>query len=118
MAIDGIGFTFEHYDSLGAWRDEDNGFPVDSSGELVGTDLDGPVVDAVELSQTLAGSRTAHDCHVVNWTRYALGRSTNGMDKKNIDELKKGFWESNGDIRSLLVNLVSSPLFRTTRSQP
>ena len=115
VAIDGIGFTFENYDSMGAWRDTDNGFPVDATGELVGTDLDGPLTDAVELAHTLAGSRTAHDCHVTNWTRYALGRSTDGMDRANLDALKEGFWQSNGDIRSLLVNLVTNPLFRTTR---
>lgn len=118
QAIDGIGFTFENYDSVGVWREEDHGYPVDSSGEIVGSDMSGPVEDALELVHALAGSRTVHDCHVLNWTRYALGRSTDGLDKPALDALREGFWASNGNIRELLVNIAASPLFRTLRRAP
>ena len=60
-SIDGIGFTFENYDSLGVYRDSDNGFPVDASGELIGTDVDGPLQNAIALSQKLSQSRTVYD---------------------------------------------------------
>ena len=113
--IDGIGFTFENYDTLGDWRDTDNGYPVDASGELLGTDVDGPVTDAVELIHTLAGSRRVHDCHVSNWSRYALARSTSRADASHLQTLQNAFWDSQGDIQSLLVNLVLSPIFRTVR---
>ena len=113
--IDGIGFTFENYDTLGDWRDTDNGYPVDASGELLGTDVDGPVTDAVELIHTLAGSRRVHDCHVTNWSRYALARSTSRADASHLQTLQNAFWDSQGDIQSLLVNLVLSPIFRTVR---
>ena len=29
-----VGFAFEHYDSMGGWRDTDNGSPVDASGHV------------------------------------------------------------------------------------
>ena len=32
--IDGIGFGFENYDAVGAYRTEENGIPVDASGEI------------------------------------------------------------------------------------
>ena len=111
--IDGIGFTFENYDTLGDWRDTDNGHPVDASGELLGTDVDGPVTDAIDLIHTLAGSRRVHDCHVTNWSRYALGRSTTRADTPHLQQLQTAFWDSQGDIQGLLVNLVASPMFRT-----
>ncbi|MEE2787884.1 MAG: DUF1588 domain-containing protein [Myxococcota bacterium] len=111
--IDGIGFTFENYDTLGDWRDTDNGHSVDASGELLATDVDGPVTDAVEMIHRLAGSRRVHDCHVTNWSRYALGRSINRFDTDSLNQLKSDFWASQGNIQSLLVELVASPMFRT-----
>ena len=36
-SIDGIGFTFENYDGLGQWRDNDNGYPVDATGKILPT---------------------------------------------------------------------------------
>ena len=113
MLIDGIGFTFENYDTLGDWRDMDNGYPIDASGELIATDVDGPVTDAVDMIHKLAGSRRVHDCHVKNWTRYALGRSTTSADTTHLQQLQTAFWDSEGNIQSLLVNLVASPMFRT-----
>ena len=40
--LDPIGFTFEHYDPIGRWRDTDNGKPVDTTGQIAGTDVEGP----------------------------------------------------------------------------
>lgn len=114
-AIDGIGFGFEHYDSLGAWRDLDNGHPVDASGELHGTDVDGPFTGAVELSQRLATSTRAHDCVVSQVYRYALGRGTAVADLCSLTDLRLQFAASSGDLRALLVAVVTSDAFRYRR---
>ena len=34
--MDPIGFAFENYDAIGAWRDKDGGFAIDPSGVLPG----------------------------------------------------------------------------------
>ncbi|MCH9679963.1 MAG: DUF1592 domain-containing protein, partial [Deltaproteobacteria bacterium] len=111
-AIDGIGLTFEHYDAMGRWRDTDNGHPVDASGELVGTDRDGPVIDAVALMHELGRSRTVHDCYVRQWFRYAFGRNETIDDQPTLDAMQEGFWRSDGDILELIVNLAGSYSFR------
>ena len=41
LLMDPIGFAFEHYDAAGRWRDIDAGKPVDATGSLTGTDVDG-----------------------------------------------------------------------------
>jgi hypothetical protein len=110
--IDGIGFAFEHYDSLGTWRDEDNGYPVDATGTLLGTDVNGPVTDAVDLMQRMAGSRTIHDCYVKQLFRYAFGRNEGAEDLPTLEYLQEGFWRSGGDIPELLVNITASYEFR------
>jgi hypothetical protein len=116
LAMDSIGFTFEGYDSLGAVRLFDAGQPVDTSGALFGTDKNGPLVDAVELAQVLAGSRTVHDCHVRNWFRYAFGRTETTTDHELLQALQQDFWDAGGDIQALILAIVSSEEFRHWRA--
>ena len=116
--IDGIGFTFENYDPLGQYRTSDNGYPVDASGELIGTDVDGAVQNAIELVQALSQSQTVHDCYTEQMFRYAYGRSKQSSDAQALRFLQEGFWESGGDIAELIVNVVSSHTFRTKKETP
>src|SRR5436305_542439 len=52
--MDPIGFAFENYDAVGAWRDKDGGFPVDPSGMLPdGQSFEGPA----ELKVILKGKK-------------------------------------------------------------
>ncbi len=72
--INPVGFAFERYDAIGAWRDVDNGKPVDSAATYT---LDGQALaynDAVQLAQKLAEQRRVHDCYATNWLEYVLGR--------------------------------------------
>ncbi|MEL6347227.1 MAG: DUF1592 domain-containing protein [Myxococcota bacterium] len=113
IAIDGAGFPFENYDALGAWRDTDNGAPVDASGQLVGTDVDIPVQDAIELIEALAGSRRVYDCAVTNIYRYGMHRTETDQDNDAITALQQNFWNNGGVIPELLVDFVSSNAFLT-----
>ena len=115
-SIDGIGFTFENYDALGMWRDTDNGYPVDASGKLVNTDVDGPVQNAVAMTNALAQSKTVHNCHVKQWFRYAFGRSETYMDRPYLDAMGEGFWGSGGDIAQLIVNIAGSKAFLSRKA--
>jgi len=115
--IDGIGLTFENYDAMGRWRDQDNGHPVDASGELVGTDQDGAVANAVELMRRMGKSRTVHDCYVRQWFRYAFGRNETAEDEPTLTALQDGFWSSEGNILQLVVNVAGSYSFRHRRAQ-
>lgn len=115
--IDGIGLTFENYDSMGRWRDKDNGYDVDATGELIGTDKDAKVHDAVELMNLLGKSRTVHDCYVEQWFRFAFGRNETAADDPTLEALQEGFWLSDGDIIELVVNIAGSYSFRHRRAQ-
>src|SRR5206468_12463271 len=43
--IDSIGFAFEEFDQVGRTRAMENGHPIDATGTLMGTDVDGPYTD-------------------------------------------------------------------------
>ncbi len=110
--INPIGFAFEHYSSTGAFRDLDNGFPVDASGALLGTDNDGEVDDAVELSERLAESEDVLDCAAQTWVAYSLGRRVEDEDVCYIRHVRESFRASGGNVRELMLDIVRSPEFR------
>ena len=115
-SIDGIGFTFENYDGLGQWRDNDNGYPVDATGKILNTDVDGPVQNAVAMTKALSQSKTVHQCHVKQWFRYAFGRSETYLDRPFLDAMGEGFWASDGDIAELIVNIAGSQAFLSRKA--
>jgi hypothetical protein len=106
--INGIGYGFESYDSIGRFRTLDHGMNVDASGELLGTDVDGPYSGAIELSQRLADSRQVEDCAARNWYRYAFARSEDSADACMLESVYQAMDDSGGDVRELLVRLSTS----------
>jgi hypothetical protein len=89
--IDGVGFAFEQFDAVGALRTIENGQPIDTSGQLIGTDVDGPVIGASELSERLMGSHQVEGCFVKQIFRFVSGRGEDAGDRAMLDRLATGF---------------------------
>lgn len=110
--MDPVGFGFEHYDAIGAYRNAENGRPIDSSGELIGTkDLDGKFDGALDLGARLATSSAAKSCLARQWFRYALGRAETDADACSFEAIDAKF--GGGDLRELLVAIAASDAFRS-----
>lgn len=110
--IDGIGLGMENYDGIGAFRTMENGKPVDASGSLVATDIDGEFNGGVELAHRLAQSNDLRRCVSRQWFRFALGRYESDADQCSLDSLYATFEQSDYDVRELLVQLVQTDAFR------
>jgi Protein of unknown function (DUF1592)/Protein of unknown function (DUF1588)/Protein of unknown function (DUF1595)/Protein of unknown function (DUF1585)/Protein of unknown function (DUF1587) len=112
-SIDGIGDGFSHYDALGAYRELDNGLPVDASGVLKNTlDVDGPFDGAVELGAKLAKSAQVRVCVSKEWYRYALGVGENELDTCALKSTVEAFKASGNKLPELLIALSASDAFR------
>lgn len=112
--IDGIGFGFERYDQLGRYRATENGLDVDESGSVLDTEeasLDGDFVGPSELSQRIALSSRARDCLATHWYRYTFGRREEAQDQCSLDQLKRRFADSKGNLKELLVGLTQTDSF-------
>ncbi len=110
--FDPIGFGFENYDAVGRWRTEDNGFPVDASGELLQADIEGEFVGAGELGQMLTQSDQVGECVARHWFRFSYGRTESAeLDACTMDTLTTRFEESGHDLRELMVNLTQTDAF-------
>ena len=116
--IDPIGFGFEHYDGIGAWRAMEGDKAVDASGELIGTeDIDGEFDGAPELARRLAESEQVRACVAEQWFGFAFGRSPADDDECSFDTMALAFAESDHDIRELLVAIVTTDAFRYRKRQ-
>jgi hypothetical protein len=112
--INPVGFAFEHYNAVGRYRTEDNGFPVNSADKYP---LGGAMVsygDAIEFSQVLAESEEAHQCWAQNWLQFAYGRDVEVEDQPLVDNLAAS---SRGgmSLENLLLEIVTSDAFLTRR---
>jgi hypothetical protein len=109
--MDPIGLGFEHYDSVGVWRDTDNGQPVDATGQINGSDVAGPFNGAIELSKKLANSQEVKDCFVQTWFTFAHGRSVTQADLGNLAVVSKAFADHSFQISELLVAMTQTKSF-------
>ena len=110
--IDPPGLAFEHFDGVGKFRSEENGFPIDASSELMGTDVNGMISGAPELAQALVNSTMVHECFSKQWYRFAHGRRESSPDKCAIESAADSFVDQDLDMRALILATVSSPAFR------
>ena len=110
--MDPIGFAFEHYDATGRWRDIDSGMPVDATGTLTQTDVDGPIDGVQQLTAKLLKSAQVESCVATQWFRWAFGRTEQTADDVcTIGQLAHALDAAGGDLRSLVRATVKSPTF-------
>ena len=112
--IDGIGLGFEGYDAVGAYRETQNGFPVDQTGTVIGTtDINGDFDGAVELAHKLATSADVRSCVARQWFRYAFARiEDTDQDACSLETLDTVFADSDYNVRELMIALVQTDAFR------
>lgn len=109
--IDGVGFGFEQFDGVGAFRATENGLPVDTSGNVIGTgEMDGAYVGVSALSTKIAGSRALADCYVKQAYRYAMGQiEPAGAPLRSIDVA----FTTDARLTDVLLAIVQNPIFVT-----
>jgi hypothetical protein len=112
--IDPVGFGFESYDGVGAWRDKENGLTVDASGMLEESpeaSLDGAFEGGVGLSAKLAASESVMGCMAEQWFQFAMGRPHDDSDAASVASVKAALVRE-GKWRDMLVAIALSDSFR------
>jgi hypothetical protein len=109
--MDPIGLGFEHYDAIGRYRTMDGGKPVDATGALTGTDVDGPFDGVGQLGAKLSTSANVESCVATQWFRYAIGRGEQAADSCSLQALTQTFHAAGADLRTLPAAIVQTPAF-------
>lgn len=113
--MDPIGFAFENYDAIGQYRTEDRGLPIDASGQLTGTDVDGPFQGIEGLADKLRQSPQAQACAARQWFRYVIQRFDQPSDSCSTQPLIDAFTASGLRFDSLRGSVVETPAFLLRR---
>lgn len=111
--MDPLGFGLENYDAVGAWRDQDGNFPIDSSGTLPsGASFRGPEqLKAILKSR----SREFARCLTVKMLTYALGRGLEDFDQCAVDKIVERLIAANYRFSALVQGIVESDPFLKRR---
>ncbi|MCB9904244.1 MAG: DUF1592 domain-containing protein [Planctomycetes bacterium] len=109
--MDGLGFALENYGPTGAWRDTENGVPIDTRAELPGkVRFEGPLGLRALLLEDDAFLRGL----ARQLTTFALGRGLTKADREAVDRLVASL-PSEPTLHDLIHALVADELFRLHR---
>ena len=130
--VDPIGFGFEHFDTIGAYREteavrveptpqqeqqgmkaETHQLAIDSSAYIAGIP-DSAFRSPREAGLVLASSPTCHKCVVKQLFRYFFGRHETRRDADLIDRAYNRFRDSGFIFRELVLELLVSQEFLQT----
>ena len=115
--INPFGFPFESYDAVGAFRTEDNGFPVDTTASPL-IDGEPTMVDgALDLIEALADTADVHECYTRHWLEYLHGRPESEDDASITERLGDSSVRGELPVKQLLIEAVMSPTFLTRSTE-
>jgi hypothetical protein len=114
--MDPLGLAFMQYDGLARFRPTDAaGKPIDGRGTVSGTeDIDGPVMNAVDLAQKLSKSKTVRACVTQKMFAYAFGRmlADHESDRCEVQRISAHLEMQGGKFTELLAGIALSSGFR------
>ena len=112
--MDPLGFGFENYDGIGAWRERDGALKIEAAATLPdGTSFDGPVA----LKKILIGRKDDFVRNLVEKTLiYALGRGVEYYDGPEVKRIRKALADNGYGFSTLAVEVAKSYPFRHRRN--
>jgi hypothetical protein len=113
--FDPMGMALEHFDSIGRYRETENGLTIDATGFLEdGTEFDG----GAELGAALGGSPTVMECMLRNFYRSVNGRDEDVHDKAQIDATLASLSSRGYVFRDLVADFIAGDAFRSAPRVP
>ncbi len=108
--IDPLGFALENFDAIGSWRTEQNGDPVDNSGELSsGESFQG----FHELREVMVSRKDQFTRNfVAQLLRYALGRELLYSDRGTVESIAREVEAQDYRFSAVIEGIVTSRAFR------
>jgi hypothetical protein len=116
--IDPIGFAFEHYDAVGAYRDTEVNKPINAKGSYTFDSIGEVQFDgAVQLMKHLAKAKEAADCMATQWLRYTLRRREVMGETPSVKVLEASLG-TGADLKELMVAATKARTFTHRAPSP
>lgn len=113
--MDPLGFGFENFDAIGAWRVKDGDAPVDPSGVLPsGEKFQGPKA----LKAILKGrDKDFTRCLAEKMLTYSIGRGVEYYDTCAVDKIVEGTARNHFRFSQLILEIVKSDPFQKRKAK-
>jgi hypothetical protein len=117
--INPLGFTLEHFDAVGRYRDKDNGKPVDASGTY--ETRAGKAVtfhEARDLAIFLAGSSDVYEAFAEQLFHHLVKQPVRAYGQNTLADLRQSFVQNGFNIRKLAVEIATTAAVPPKPKQP
>jgi hypothetical protein len=123
------GFAFEHFDTVGKWRQDESGLPIDVAatfGVRVGWTQEAkrenaPILldfeGAVDLLTQLANQERTHECYARRMLQFALAKPVDAQER-GAGSLLGQRSMTDGSAKAILAELVTLNTFRARAADP
>jgi len=112
LRINPLGFSLDHFDIAGQWREQDRGLSIDAKATIAEAGFSADVDGARALSEQLAHSPNAQACVAQQLFAFTFGRKPAQSDAAMFDAITQKFEGSGFSLRALVTELATSDDFR------
>jgi hypothetical protein len=106
--INPLGFTLEHFDAVGRYREKEKDRPIDATGAY--QTRKGEVVKFAglrDLAKFLADSEETHEAFVEQLFHYLVKQPVRAFGSGTLADLRRSFVEENYNIRKLMIEIIA-----------
>ncbi|HLJ97046.1 MAG TPA: DUF1592 domain-containing protein [Gemmataceae bacterium] len=117
--INPLGFTLEHFDAVGRYRDTEKGRPIDARGAY--QTRTGEIVkfaDVRDLATFLASSEETQEAFVEQLFHYVVKQPIRAYGPWKLSELRQAFADNHYNIRKLVVEIVMTAALPPRAGKP
>jgi hypothetical protein len=107
--MDPIGYGLEHFDPIGRYREFDDGYVIDATGEMDGLSFDG----GASLGEAIAAHPDFPGCMSAQLYRHAMGHVELETELGAIDAITEAFVDDGHRVSALVRAIVGSEAFLT-----
>lgn len=115
--MDGIGLTFDMYDSLGRYQTEDEfGNALTDNGSIMFNDGEVSLQGVDDLARALSTSEQVEQCVSIQFFRATFGRMNSNDDACSMHMVQEALAQSGNDVKELFVALTTTDAFLYRRN--
>src|SRR5262249_51873376 len=116
--INPLGFSMEHFDAVGRYRERDNGKVIDATGFYQARNGKTVRVQGVrELATFLAQSPETHAAFVEQLFHHLVQQPVQAYGPSTLDQLRRSFVENKFNIRKLVIEVMTTVALRDRAPQ-
>jgi hypothetical protein len=112
--INPLGFTLEHFDAIGRYRDQEKGRPIDATGSYLTRKGEAVKFAGVrELATFLSTSEETHEAFVEQLFHYFVKQPVRAYGPRKLEELRQMFADNRYSVRRLMMEIIVESAVRS-----